>query len=565
MNTARDNSHEDPLNEQVRKLEERIARIEARLALSPAIGEQAPEPEPVAPPPGTPVAAEEDELEFEVGQNWFAKAGIIVIAIGIVFLLTFPYRDMPAMAPGLFGYVLTTGLFLLAHLWRNTFDIVSRYLRGAGMALLFFTTLRLFYFGTDPALRIESAAGVSLFAVVVAVNVAIAFRRKSRLLFALALTTGFAAAIATGMTWFVMITGILLCVLVVYARVRYDWPGILVYGTVLVYLTHSLWMLSNPILGHALQFVTAPELSVYLLLVYALILASGVLLRPTREIESVSEFIASFVNGAGCYALFLVHTVAAFPAAVAPSHLIASIIFLGLAIVFWTKEKSKYSTFAYSILGYMALSVVIIKVFPVPGVFVWLSVQSLIVVATAVWFRSRFIAVANFFIYLLMVTGYLIVAKEETGISIGFGIVALASARILNWQQDRLELKTEMMRSAYLASAFLVFPYALYHLVPHEYVSLAWVGLAMFYYLMNLMIKAQKYRWMGHLTLLLTVMYVLIIGIFQLEATYRILSFLILGSVLLITSLVFTRLKARKGTRSKEKGERGKKQERGTS
>jgi hypothetical protein len=284
------------------------------------------------------------------------------------------------------------------------------------------------------------------------------------------------------------------------------------------------------------------------LLAYGVILALGTLLRPNREKEGIAQFIGSFLNGAGCYSLFLIHTLGAFPASVFQSHLIASICFLAVAVAFWIVEKSKYSTFAYAILGYMAMSVAIAKLFPVPGVFVWLSAQSIVVVATAIWFRSRFIVVANFFIFLSMVIGYLFVAEAETGISIVFGIVALASARILNWQQDRLELKTELMRNAYLASAFAVFPYALYHLVPHGYVSLAWVGIAMFYYLMNLIIKAQKYRWMGHLTLILTVMYVLIIGIFQLDPTYRIISFLILGTVLLVTSLVFTRLRARKRT-----------------
>jgi hypothetical protein len=68
----------------------------------------------------------------------------------------------------------------------------------------------------------------------------------------------------------------------------------------------------------------------------------------------------------------------------------------------------------------------------------------------------------------------------------------------------RLELKTELMRNAYLLSAFVVFPYALYHLVPGRYVGLAWVGLALFYYLMNLIVRSQKFRWMGHVTLLFT-------------------------------------------------------------
>ena len=156
---------------------------------------------------------------------------------------------------------------------------------------------------------------------------------------------------------------------------------------------------------------------------------------------------------------------------------------------------------------------------------------------------------ANFVIYLAVIIGYATLAQEESGISLGFGLVALLSARILNWQQHRLELRTEFMRNAYLAAAFVVFPYAMYHLVPQGYVSLSWVGIGIFYYLMNFLVKKQKYRWMGHLTLLLTVLYVLIIGIIQLEPTYRILSFLVLGSVLVAVSLFFTRLMARKRSR----------------
>jgi len=544
MSTPSQDTQEDSILEILRRLEERITRIEKHLELSPLTREDSLSVDKET--RSIPAGKDEDELEFEVGQNWFAKVGIVVIAIGIVFLLTFPYTGLPVAAPGLFGYVLAGGLFVIAHLWRNSFDTISRYLRGAGMALLFFTTLRLFFFGAEPALDIASAGGMFLLVVVLAINTAIALRRKSAYLFNLALFTGFATAVSIGTTWFMLTLIPLLCILAVYARLRHKWPSALLCGTGLAYLTYFIWMLNNPFRGNTLTLVTSPPESIYPLLGYAIILAMGTLLRPDREREGFTASSSSFINGGGSYGLFLLHTLTSFQSTVAPAHIIASMVLLGLAIAFWVNEKSRYSTFAYAMLGYMALSVAISKLFAVPGVFVWLSAQSILVVATAIWFRSRFIVVANFFLYLLIVAGYVIVAREESGISLGFGLVALASARILNWQQDRLELKTEIMRNAYLASAFVVFPYALYHLVPSGFVSLAWVGIALFYYLMNLIIKAQKYRWMGHLTLLLTVMYVLVIGIVQLEPTYRILSFLVLGTALLVVSLVFTRLRMRK-------------------
>jgi uncharacterized membrane protein len=76
----------------------------------------------------------------------------------------------------------------------------------------------------------------------------------------------------------------------------------------------------------------------------------------------------------------------------------------------------------------------------------------------------------------------------------------------------------------------------------------------MFYYLMNLLIQNQKYRWMGHLTLVLTVFYVVVVGLRHLEPVYRIVSLLVLGVVLIGVSLFFTRLKSRKRTQTASTG-----------
>ena len=115
----------------------------------------------------------------------------------------------------------------------------------------------------------------------------------------------------------------------------------------------------------------------------------------------------------------------------------------------------------------------------------------------------------------------------------------------LKLQMGKLELKTELMRNAYLTCAFIVFPYALYHLVPNSWVALSWVGIALFYYLMNLLTKARKYRWLGHNTLLLTVIYILVMGIGNSQGTQRIVSFFVLGAVLMVVSLLFTVIRAR--------------------
>jgi uncharacterized membrane protein len=342
-------------------------------------------------------------------------------------------------------------------------------------------------------------------------------------------------------------TGVsLLAVFAVFAAVRHDRPGLLLFAIPASYFTHFLWVINRPWSGRPIMILAEPTAGIFFLLIYAIVLAIGSFLRRDRSREDTLTVFSVLLNCGIGFGLFLLTSARVEPALFAPAHLVAAFVYLGLAVAFWWREASRVTTFFYAMTGYLALSVAIAKAFSSPEVFIWLSWQSLVVVATALWFRSRLIVVANFFIYVTIVVTYMVMVEKETGISVGFGVVALLTARILNWKKERLELKTELMRNAYLASAFVVFPYAVFHLVPRVYVSLAWIGIALGYYLMNFIIRNPKYRWMGHLTLLLTVIYVIVNGFTQLAPTYRIVSFLVLGSVLLVVSLIFTRVRARR-------------------
>lgn len=535
------------LTRRLAELEQRLARLEATHHPAPV---STPAAGPAPAPPETIAAADphaDDEFEFEVGQNWFAVAGILALALGAGFMLSLPYAWLPAGVPALAGGLVAAGLFLLAHVWRHTFELVAGYLRGAGMALLWFATLRLYYFGPSPVLDTDNPAARGPLVLVVVFNLFLAWRRKSPWLTGLALVTGYATALAVGSAWFVLGSVALLTALTVAASLRAGWPRLGLVGILPGYATYLLWAVGNPFHGGAVHLVTEPAAAPALLLAMGAIFAAASALRPDREREEAVPCVAAFFNCGLGYFLFLLHTVVAFAPGVVLAHGFAFAAYLGLAVVFWLRERSRVSTFLYAMTGYAALSVAIMKACAVPEVFVWLSLQSVIVVSTAVWFRSRFIVWANFLIYVAIVLAYMLTARSETGISLGFGLVALGSARILKWQQARLELKTEFMRNAYLLGAFVVFPYALYHLTPGRYVGLAWVALALFYYALNLFVRSPKFRWMGHATLLLTAIYVTVIGTNRFGPVLRVLSFLALGTVMLVVSLVFTRLRARSG------------------
>lgn len=535
------------LQERLEAIEKRLAALEAgpmKRAAVPAAAAAAVSPVAALPAQPPKSAAIGEELEFEVGQNWFALVGIVALVAGMGFMLAQPWSGLPQWVPPLGGAAAGLLLLILASRWRGTFELVARFFWGAGLAVLYFSAVRLFFFGKPPAIAPDSAvAPLVLFAAAGGI-VGVGYVRRSIWLAGLGLLAVAASVSALGTPVLVSLGLLLLAGLTVFLSGARGWDVLLPLGTVLGPLVYGLWMLGNPHLGNPVR-VAAGGMWPLVLLAHLALIGAGYLRRPTKT-EDPFLGVGTVLNCVLGYGMFLLHTIGAYRGALAGLHLGAFAVLLGVAVAFWVHAQSRLATFFYAMTGYLALSLAIVKAVTGPAVFVWLSVQSVVVVATAIWFRSRFIIVANFLIYVMIVLGYVVAVKMESGISLGFGLVALASARILHWQQRRLELKTELMRNAYLASAFVVFPYALYHLVEGKLVALAWVGLALFYYLANLIVRSPKFRWMGHATLLLTALYLAVAGTSRFSPTYRVLSFLVLGMVLLVVSVIFTRLRKRR-------------------
>lgn len=541
MNNSSENQNGYQNHNYLKHLENRITRIESHLNITLPTEEEKSHSTIKS---AAKSSQTEDSLEFKIGQYWLPKVGIVVLSLGIIFLLTFPYQNLSPIIPSLIGYVLAAGIFGLSYYWRESFAYISRYLLGGGLLLLFFSTMRLYFFSQQPVLTNLNIELV-LLSLIVTINLFISVRRKSVYLTSVNLALGYITAILSNQPYFIFVSIAFLSTIAVYFKIKYQWHNFIFLGILLSYFTHLIWFINNPFLGNELQLVSSPEINVLFLLIYAMIFAAGNLFRGKEISEDNSLIVNTIINCLGCFVLYLIITVTTIKESLSLYHIIASVIFLMLSIAFWQKEKSKYSTFAYCILGFIAMSVAIISEFVKPDFFIWLCWQSLLVAIIALWFRSKIIIAANIIIYMFIFLSYLLLTDEVSAISISFGLVALFSARIMNWQKHRLEIKTELMRNVYLTSAFIAFPYALYFSIPTDYISLSWIGVAIVYYILSIILKNIKYRWMALFTLLLSVLYIFIIGIIQFESIYRIISFLVLGVVLLIISLFYTRIRAK--------------------
>jgi len=528
------------------KLENRISNIENRLRIFS--GEESTIETPGSENSNETLAKEknEDQLELRIGQFWLAKVGIVVLIIGFAFLLTLPYENFPLGIPSLIGFLLAGSLALLSRYGKNNFPYICSYLTGGAFVLLYFATLRLHFFSLTSIFG-NIFFEIILLLIISAITLAYSIKKRSVYFSALSLTFAFATAIVSDNSFFLFFVTAFLSALVIYLKIKFQWQNLVIYGIVLAFFTHLLWFLNNPVIGKTFQLVSSPDINVLFLLLYASIFLFGNYMGEKTS-EDYNTIISNALSIVFSYGLFLLITFIQYSSVIGFYHLTASIIFLMFSVLYWTKFKSKYSTFILAMTGYLALSVAIIIQFELPNFFIWLCWQSLLVLSTSVWFRSRFIVTANFIIYLLIIIAYLVYEGKINAVSISYGVVALLSARILNWKKDKLELKTEYMRNFYLLIALLIIPYALYNVLPPEFVGLSWLAVAIIYYALNIILKNKKYRWMALLTLLLTVVYVFILGISSSSSTYKIVSFLILGIVLILLSIIYSRnkLKAEK-------------------
>ena len=523
------------------KLEKRISEVENRLHI--LSGEEPVVESSVMENPDETLSKEkkEDQLELRIGQFWLAKIGIIVLIIGFAFLLTLPYRGFPSGVPSLLGFMFAGVLALFSYYSKNNFPYIYSYLTGGAFVLIFFATLRLHFFGSNPIVT-NTVMEIILLLFISAVTLIFSLKRRSVYFSTLSLTFAFVTAIISDNHLFIFFTITFLSALVVYLKIKYQWQNLFIYGIILVFLTHLIWFFNNPVLGKTFQLVSTTEINALFLLLYASIFLLGNYIGKNIS-EDYNTIISNTLIIIFSYGLFLFITLIQNPSLIGFYHLIASIIFLIFSVLYWTKFKSKYTTFILAMTGYLALSVAIIIQFEIPNFFIWLCWQSLLVLSTAVWFKSKFIVTANFVIYLLIIVAYLVSEGKINAVSISYGIVALLSARILNWKKDTLELKTEYMRNSYLLIALLIIPYALYNVLPAGIVGLSWLAVAIIYYAISILLKNKKYRWMALLTLLLTVLYILILGISSSSHAYKIISFLILGVVLILLSIVYSKNK----------------------
>ena len=135
---------------------------------------------------------------------------------------------------------------------------------------------------------------------------------------------------------------------------------------------------------------------------------------------------------------------------------------------------------------------------------------------------------------------YLLSSKNVDGVNFSFAFIALISARIINWKSSRLQIKTDMIRNLYMLEGFVMMLFALLHAVPKQFVTFSWTIAALLYFIISLLLKNIKYRYMALGTMICSAFYLFIVDLARIEIIYRVLALLFLAAISIGISIYYT-------------------------
>ncbi len=530
------------LSQRIAALEERITRLEKEIkGQSPAGSNRFQIQHTQADEAVVKVASStENSMESRIGEYGMAWMGNIVLLFGILFLTQFLQKNNQELISLAFGFAAVGLVYLIGYLTRESLPYMSRLFSYNGHLLLYIQTMRICLFESSRVIDNPLLGHVVVMIVLVSL-IYLAYRNNSQLLAVLSWLMACATAIASGHTHFMLplmagITG----TSVLFAIRKGWWLGLNI-SIFLVYSIFLVWLLGNPFLSKSAEFIADHQLGYIYLFTCALAYSLLALLPKSDHLPHNQPFSAILWNGIGFSFIFTLMVLTFF----SDNYFIYFGFIAAFCIAYSVllQIRGTWNTIAamYAIYSFVALSITIAGIYHFPLAFFLLSIQSLLVVIVALWFRSRFMVIMNTILFAGLLIVYLATAESLDMINFSFALVALVTARILNWRKQRLEIRTELIRNIFLFSGAAMVLFSLHEAVPPNFVTLSWTLAAVVFFILSVLIRNMKYRWLAISTMIVTVFYLFIVDLSNISLGYRIVALMFIASISLGISIFYSK------------------------
>jgi hypothetical protein len=539
---ADQDSEIDKIRRRLNSIELRLNRMESALIITDNKNAFGPEKEvhSFEPSMTSDTINEEDKgLESQIGRFGLAWLGNIVLLFGITFLAQYMMILGHQVLSVILGYLAAAAIFFLANYLKKTNVHLAFIFKINAQILLYYITMRLHFFSTSPVIS-NKTISVILLLLLVAFQAYLSIQNKSQTFAVLAVIFALTAAIISDTTHFTLPLVTISAAGTIYYFYRFHWEPLLIATILLTYISFFLWLFGNPFMGHPMQLIAEQPLGVIYL--FGLGACFSIILIFRKKDASSDDFLIgmTFVNGILFTFLLLLVVLRFFSTEYVPLFAIITISCLIYSTILHSKSDWNFASAFYALYGFMAMSIALYGLFGLPRVYLLLSVQSLVVVTMALWFRNKLIVIMNSLLFLTILSLYLLSSKPIDGVNFSFALIALISARIINWKRTRLQIETDLLRNLYLIEGFLMVLYALFHAVPKQFVTLSWTMAALLFFLLSFILKIVKYRYMALGTMICAAFYLFIVDLARIEIIYRVLALLFLAAISIGISIYYT-------------------------
>lgn len=488
----------------------------------------------------------QSQFERDLAKHWFSWLGIISIVIGITLLLSFSLRDLGLMGSIITAYGASSMLFGLAVWFQRTYRSFGLILQSGGWATLFIATYSL-HGSTGETIAPASVVGwVLLF--VVAIMVIAALYQKSKALTAGAFFLGFVAALITPVTSFTLTALVILAAGLVLVATRLRWPQLIIFGTLATYFTYALW-LGTGIIAWSKDFPTALGFLVLEAVIFGI---SHWILTPANETDRKLLLGSSAINLTGVFFLlqYILH---------ASGHASGWIVTLFLAFVCGTLAvvtrlfaNRRDLRMIYTVFAVSFLTVALGQKLHGSTLSLAFFIESAAVTIIGIAARYRVLRYLGYgvsFMALLLFFSIL-PSSEMFGLTtiharLVNGLIGLGVFSLVGWYAGTVakNLPDDERRISlvYGWSIIAVLTALLGAEITPRLISIAWgvEGVALFglgFALQNISIRRQ-----GLSVMIVTIIKVYLYDVQTLEPGARILSFIILGIILIVIGYLYNR------------------------
>ncbi len=494
---------------------------------------------------GMPVAAH-STFEVDIGRRVFAWVGITALLIGITFFVGYSFQHFGNIGKLLVGYGVAVLLFAVGRAIRKSLRAFSYVLEGGGWAALYFMTYATSFV---PSVNIIDNGLVTLLLLfaVTALMAVVSLAERSPAFTAGAFLLGYGTAALAGNDGTLTLWAVLgLSVAVLALSLRLRWYMFCAVGSIATYLAFGFWL--APFLDKTLG--RGDLLSGLLFLAaYGLIFGAGHLIaQPENSTEH--EFIRAGVvfnvlfSFLGAIALFTV---------AGTDPWIVSLVYAGILFCFYgaarTLTYTRYLAVPYLVMAIVAFTAFLIMKFDDVNLTMLLVLEASALVVIGLFGRDRTLRILGYLVSVLGTFGalsHILASENATGMQepiviivtlLAWLILAVLFSQFRNLlPQDERKIGLLYGDTAVILIAVYIAAHGSANLISPMSGALGLVVLSIGFVLRN-----KHVRTLAIAVLLYTVARVFLVDVVGLNAFGRMISFIVLGALLLLVAYLYNR------------------------